>query len=400
MAEELDPGFERLPSGTIRVRIRLKGLTAQEHFPLHKDTPAARKDQILAAREWDAKTRSAINAGSYIDNSALRDLTVADILKAFSEKGLTHSKDSNAKKDRNRIKLVLKDRIASRKVLAVNTAVLKAYAEELIARRFEKDEQEPARTTLYNQLGLITRAMNFTRETHPTLPKVALPRLPPPSPGRDRRLMEGELEKILEISRKKEPVLTHAVLFAIETALRKDRVLGFREVYARKASSGNRVIRFPEGEKTEKTVGVIPVTDDLQAILEEAKRDLGVSNPLEPMFDISLGRFDKMWQETLEIAGIKDLHFHDLRHEATSRLFESGLTMAEVMTITGHNTVEMVQRYSHYNAELVLKKQNRRSDLVAITDEISKMVDLFLRAGGDRNVIDAMLERMTMPKAA
>ena len=103
MAEELDPGFERLPSGTIRVRIRLKGLTAQESFPLHKDTPAVRKDQMAAARLWAATTRSAINAGSYVDNSAIRDLTVADLLKAFSEKGLTHSKESNAQKDRNRI---------------------------------------------------------------------------------------------------------------------------------------------------------------------------------------------------------------------------------------------------------------------------------------------------------
>lgn len=400
MAEELDPGFERLPSGTIRVRIRLKGLTAQEHFPLHKDTPATRKDQLLAAREWDAKTRSAINAGSYVDNSAIRDLTVADLLKAFSEKGLTHSKESNAKKDRNRIKLVLKDRIASMKVLAVHTGVLKAYADELIARRFEKDEQEPKRTTLYNQLGVITRAMNFARESNPTIPKVALPKLPPPSPGRDRRLQEGELEKILEVSRKKEPILTHAVLFAIETALRKDRVLGFKEVYARHVGRGNRVIKFPDGPKNEKTVGTIPVTRELHAIMEDAKRDLKVGNPLDQMFDISLGRFDKMWQETLEIAGIKDLHFHDLRHEATSRLFESGLTMAEVMSITGHSTTEMVQRYSHYNAVIVLEKQNRRSDLVAITDEISKMVDLFLRSGGDRGVLDEMLNRMTMPMAA
>lgn len=400
MAEELDPGFERLPSGTIRVRIRLKGLTAQEIFPLHQDTPAARKDQMLAAREWDAKTRSAINAGSYVDNSAIRDLTVADLLKSFSAKGLVHSKDSNATKDRNRINLVLKDRIATMKVLSIHTGILKAYANELIDRRREKDGKEPARTTLYNQIGVITRAMNFARESNPTIPKVALPTLPPASPGRDRRLMEGELEAILEISRKKEPILTHVVLFAIETALRKDRVLGFKEVYARSIGGGNRVIKFPEGAKNEKTVGVIPVTHKLHALLEDAKRELKASDPLAPLFNISLGRIDKMWIETLEIAGIKDLHFHDLRHEATSRLFESGLTMAEVMSITGHSTTEMVQRYSHYNAAIVLEKQNRRSDLVAISDEISKMVGLFLRSGGDRSVLDKMLDSMTMPMAA
>ena len=33
---------------------------------------------------------------------------------------------------------------------------------------------------------------------------------------------------------------------------------------------------------------------------------------------------------------IEDLHFHDLRHEATSRLFEAGLTIEKVALVTGH----------------------------------------------------------------
>ena len=39
---------------------------------------------------------------------------------------------------------------------------------------------------------------------------------------------------------------------------------------------------------------------------------------------------------------INDLHFHDLRHEATSRLFEKGLNPVEVATITGHKDTKML----------------------------------------------------------
>ena len=48
---------------------------------------------------------------------------------------------------------------------------------------------------------------------------------------------------------------------------------------------------------------------------------------------------------------IDDLHFHDLRHEATSRLFEKGLNPVEVATITGHKDTRMLMRYTHLRAE-------------------------------------------------
>ena len=49
--------------------------------------------------------------------------------------------------------------------------------------------------------------------------------------------------------------------------------------------------------------------------------------------------------------GIENLHFHDLRHEATSRLFEKGLNPVEVATITGHKDTRMLMRYTHLRAE-------------------------------------------------
>jgi integrase len=53
---------------------------------------------------------------------------------------------------------------------------------------------------------------------------------------------------------------------------------------------------------------------------------------------------------TCDRAGLDDFHFHDLRHEATSRLFEKGLNPMEVASITGHKTLQMLKRYTHLNA--------------------------------------------------
>ena len=47
-------------------------------------------------------------------------------------------------------------------------------------------------------------------------------------------------------------------------------------------------------------------------------------------------------------AGITDFVFHDLRHEAISRLFEdTDLDIMEIKTITGHKSLQMLARYAH-----------------------------------------------------
>jgi integrase len=50
-------------------------------------------------------------------------------------------------------------------------------------------------------------------------------------------------------------------------------------------------------------------------------------------------------------AGIEDLRFHDLRHEATTRPFEKGLNIMEVASITGHKDLRMLRQYTHLKAE-------------------------------------------------
>jgi integrase len=59
---------------------------------------------------------------------------------------------------------------------------------------------------------------------------------------------------------------------------------------------------------------------------------------------------------TIRRAGIEDLRFHDLRHEATTRLFEKGRKIMEVASITGHKDLRMLRRYTHLTAEDLARK--------------------------------------------
>jgi integrase len=53
---------------------------------------------------------------------------------------------------------------------------------------------------------------------------------------------------------------------------------------------------------------------------------------------------------------LQGLRFHDLRHEAVSRLFEKGLNPMEVGLVSGHKTLSMLQRYTHLRAEEIVTK--------------------------------------------
>jgi integrase len=66
--------------------------------------------------------------------------------------------------------------------------------------------------------------------------------------------------------------------------------------------------------------------------------------------------FKRAYIRAVRRAGIENLRFHDLRHEATTRLFEKGLNIMEVASITGHKDLRMLRRYTHLKAEDLAKK--------------------------------------------
>jgi integrase len=63
-----------------------------------------------------------------------------------------------------------------------------------------------------------------------------------------------------------------------------------------------------------------------------------------------------MWAEALKRAEIENLRLHDLRHEATSRFVEAGLSDQEVASITGHKSMQMLKRYTHLRSEDLVNK--------------------------------------------
>jgi integrase len=84
-------------------------------------------------------------------------------------------------------------------------------------------------------------------------------------------------------------------------------------------------------------------------------RQLQRNNTPSP-FPVTANGFRLAWGRLRSWAGLSDLHFHDLRHEAISRFFELELNITEVAVISGHKDPRMLFRYTHLRAEAIVHK--------------------------------------------
>ena len=97
---------------------------------------------------------------------------------------------------------------------------------------------------------------------------------------------------------------------------------------------------------------VIPIPPEAVAIIEA----LPVID--ERMLPYKSESVSASFERVTARLGIDNLHFHDLRHEGISRLFERGLSIQEVALISGHQSWAMLRRYTHPSALALSEKLN------------------------------------------
>ena len=136
------------------------------------------------------------------------------------------------------------------------------------------------------------------------------------------------------------------VSFAIETGMRQGEIAPMRWDHINWQCQ---TLKIPE-TKTD-TPRTIPLSKKALEALRELPRCLdGVVWGLQPH------SISQAFRRACRRVGIENLHFHDLRHEATSRFFEKGLNTMEVSSITGHQDLRMLKRYTHIRAESLVNR--------------------------------------------
>jgi integrase len=204
-----------------------------------------------------------------------------------------------------------------------------------------------AGATVRKQLNVLARVIDTAgREwgVHAPINFARVISRPTPAPGRCRRLTASEEATLLAACRSsRAPNLDDIVVLAIETAMRLGELLALEWTDVRLDRKTVHLRTTKNGEP--RTVPLSSRAADLLATMKPEGMGKVFRNWKDTL------SFEHAWHRAVVKSGLSDLRFHDLRHEATTRLFERGLNPMQVAAITGHKTLQMLKRYTHLRAE-------------------------------------------------
>jgi integrase len=295
-------------------------------------------DRRSDAERWARYIEAEVDRSGWITDTRLAEKTTLGELLARYRTEVSPTKRS-ASSELARIGAICRRDICHRTLAKLTSTHIAGYRDERL--------QSVAPATVVRELNTLSHAIETAlREWGLWLPRnpVKMVRRPSVPQGRKRRLEDGEEERLLAAcDRGRTPLLKQLVILAIETGMRRGELLGLRWEHVQLAK---RIVHLPltkNGESRD-----VPLsrraTDTLTALLKNKRSNVDLVFPIS-------GNSVRLAFEHLRVrAKLSDFHFHDLRHEAITRLFERGLNIAEVSAISGHKELRMLQRYTHLRA--------------------------------------------------
>lgn len=317
------------------VQVRRKGFA-----PEYKTLPTK-----ADAERWARERECMIDRGEPpVSRRDLRGTTLGDLIRRYIDQ--VTPKKLSADTERLRLLKMLRAPLCALSLSDLSAAPLAAYRDK------RAGEVKPG--TVAREMSLLHNVIEVARMEWGvalTTNVVAQVRRLPVRNARDRRLQPGELQRLksaLKSTRNKS--IEPAVLLAIETALRRGELLGLTWGYIDKERRTAYIPHTKTGYAR-----TVPLTSEALEILE----DLPIIGT--KVFNLSPMALRLAWNRLRERAGMEDLKFHDLRHEAISRFAELGLSTVELSVISGHRDPRMLFRYTHLQPADLAKKLADRS---------------------------------------
>jgi integrase len=296
--------------------------------------------------------------GIYVNRASSHRLSVRVVLDRYFAEVTPTKRPSSAYRERSRVK-TLKAHLGSYSLVSLTPETISRYRDQRLKAGKSANTVRIELALLSNLFTVAMREWRLGLTHNPVL----LVRKPSP-PHRERRLNEGEAAKLLTASdRQVNPMFGWIVRLALYSGMRLGEIATLR---VSQVDLERRAIRLTETKNG--SARTVPLSREAAAVLKAA-----IAHPLrrgahtdlvffgEPGRNgkRSYYRFEKAWNLLVKRLKLTDLHFHDLRHEAVSRLVEAGLSDQEVSAISGHKSMQMLKRYTHLRAEDLVDKLDR-----------------------------------------
>ncbi|MHB8255308.1 MAG: site-specific integrase [Acidiferrobacter sp.] len=301
-------------------------------------------DLKIEAQVWAKQIESEMNRGVFMSRAEAESASLTELLDRYQREITTQK--HGATMERSHLRMIGQDPVAHGFISGITGKELTAYKNRRL--------KVVSASTVNRELNILSHVFTVAaQEWHVHLPwgnPVRLLSRPRVDDKRDRRLVGDEEKRLLTaaVAYGDTGEISLIITWAIETAMRRGEIAAMRwEHLDRKA----RVLLIPETKTG--TPRRVPLSVAALAVLDALPKQIDGR-----VFAVHAASMSRAFAKTCKTADIKGLTFHDLRHEATSRLFEKGLGIMEVASITGHKTVQMLKRYTHLRAEDLVERLN------------------------------------------
>ena len=315
----------------------------------------------LDAEKWARQMEGELDRGLYLPRHESEKTIVADLVARFETNILPKKRST---KHFAPCLARINEAFGKRAVATISSQDVAGWRDKRL--------KTVSPSTVRKELAVLSKLLDLgAKEWGVVIPANPVKMVSKPSEprGRERRLRTSE-EKLLKAACKtsENSSLEPLMELAIETAMRLGELLSLRWEHV---DLRNRTAHLPitkNGEARD-----VPLSTTAVSVFRKLKK---LPRAIDGRVFGSWARadsFTKSWSRTVSKARksyeeecgkakrkpdsriLEDLHFHDLRHEATSRLAEK-LDTHELARVTGHKSLQMLMRYYHPHAADLAKK--------------------------------------------
>lgn len=307
---------------------------------------------LQEAKDWQTQEKARRRQSAYFPEQARSKNTVAELIDRYVTIILP-TKPKNAKDTKRHLEW-WKTKLGKYAVQAVSPDLIAKLRQELAAGLTPKGTKRSP-STVNRYLAAFSCAMSYAVRECGWINDNPCRRVSKfkESASRDRIASPEECARILaECAKSRNEHLLPIVLLAMTTGMRQGEITGLtwdcvdleRELINLKDTKNGRP----------RTISLIG--EPLQILRERffcRKQQTPYVFPAKKRF----GRISirKAWDEVLKRARVDGLRFHDLRHTFATYAAESGASNLELATAMGHQTLQMLQRYTHMNGAITRK---------------------------------------------
>lgn len=290
------------------------------------------------AIQWARSIEIEIDRGTYINTDYAQKTLFKEILQKYLDDVAPYLR--SADNQIIRVRKLMKYPIAEVNMAHLSPKHMADYRDERL--------KVIKPNTVIRELAILSSVINLARREWGLniINPVTMIKKPSSTQGRDRILNDEELGRLFTELEKISPWHKPLAEFALETAMRRGELMAL--LWAN-VNFDKCVAYLPLTKNGDSRY--VPLSRKAIKILKALPRDIEGR-----VFPLNKQTVSILFLRATRRAKLLDVHFHDLRHMAITRLASKFSNPMEIAAISGHKSLSMLKRYTHIKAEDLVQK--------------------------------------------